>query len=106
MGQSQPPVTSNNNNNQFSDVTEFINDVYVYGKLYADISADIDFGDTVTFQNVVINNSLINSTFDSGPVDLDYLTVKQRLDVGVSGTVFTPYQPQMDIMDKDRLVVV
>ena len=87
-----PSYESNNNNNQFSDVTEFINDVYVYGKLYADISAgDIDFGDTVTFQNVVINNSLINlglSTF-TGPVDLDYLTVKQRLDVGVSGTVFT-----------------
>ena len=87
-----PDYESNNNNNQFSDVTEFINDVYVYGTLYADISAgDIDFGDTVTFQNVIINNSLLNlglSTF-TGPVDLDYLTVKQRLDVGVAGTVFT-----------------
>ena len=39
-----PDYESNNNNNQFSDVTEFINDVYVYGKLYADITAgDIDF---------------------------------------------------------------
>ena len=25
--------------NQFSQVTEFTNDVYVYGKLYADINA-------------------------------------------------------------------
>ena len=37
------PNYEDNNNNQFSEVTEFTNDVYVYGTLYADIFAkDID----------------------------------------------------------------
>ena len=34
-----PDYDSNNNINQYSDITEFIDDVYIYGKLYADISA-------------------------------------------------------------------
>ena len=39
------PNYEDNNNNQFSEVTEFTNDVYVYGKLYADI--DILEQDTI-----------------------------------------------------------
>ena len=41
--------------NQFSQVTEFATDVYVYGKLYADIEAGaIDFSgaDNLTFNGI------------------------------------------------------
>ena len=35
--------------NQFSNVTEFTNDVYVYGKLYANIEVgDIDFSESAS----------------------------------------------------------
>ena len=44
------PNYEDNNNNQFSEVTEFTNDVYVYGKLYADI--DILEQETISFNNV------------------------------------------------------
>ena len=47
------PNYEDNNNNQFSEVTEFTNDVYVYGKLYADI--DILEQDTISFNNVNID---------------------------------------------------
>ena len=41
--------------NQFSQISEFTNDVYVYGTLYADIFAkDIDFGDEVEFFDPVM----------------------------------------------------
>ena len=86
-----PDYDSNNNINQYSDITEFIDDVYIYGKLYADISAsDIDFGDTVIFEDVIINKSLTNngvSTF-IGNVDIEFLTVEHEFNVGTSGTVF------------------
>ena len=78
--------------NQFSQITEFTNDVYVYGKLYANIDASDVFGEgDVTLNNVSVKKDFFvsgSSTF-IGPVDMEYLTVKQRLDVGVGGTVFT-----------------
>ena len=86
-----PNYESNNNNNQFSDVTEFIDDVYIYGTLYADISAsDIDFGDSVIFKNVTITDSLNVSGISNftGDFDTDYLTVRHEFNVGTSGTVF------------------
>ena len=77
--------------NQFSQISEFTNDVYVYGTLYADIFAkDIDFGDEVKFTDLTVERNfrvLGLSTF-IGPVDMDYLTVYQQLNVGAIGTVF------------------
>ena len=78
--------------NQFSQITEFSNDVYVYGKLYANIEASDVFGDDkVELNDVEVKKNFFVSGFSTfiGPVDMDYLTVKQRLDVGVGGTVFT-----------------
>ena len=86
-----PDYESNNNINQYSDVTEFIDDVYIYGTLYADISAsDIDFGDSVNFKNVSISDSLnvTGITNFTGDFDVDYLTVRHEFNVGTSGTVF------------------
>ena len=79
--------------NQFSNVTEFTNDVYVYGKLYANIEVgDIDFSSSasVTFNSVTIQDDLFVSGFSTfiAPVDMDYLTVFHRHNVGASGTVF------------------
>mgnify|MGYP003298253694 FL=1 len=79
--------------NQFSQITEFTDDVYVYGKLYANIEAgDIDFSssDNVTFNSVTIQDDIFVSGFSTfiAPVDMDYLTVFHRHNVGASGTVF------------------
>ena len=79
--------------NQFSQATEFTDDVYVYGKLYANIEAgDIDFSssDNVTFNSITIQDDIFVSGFSTfiAPVDMDYLTVFHRHNVGASGTVF------------------
>ena len=79
--------------NQFSQVTEFATDVYVYGKLYADIEAGaVDFSgaDNLTFNGITINNDLFVSGLSTfiGAVDMEYLTVFQRHNVGAAGTVF------------------
>ena len=79
--------------NQFSNVTEFTNDVYVYGKLYANIEVgDIDFSSSasVNFNSVTIQDDLFVTGFSTfiAPVDMDYLTVFHRHNVGASGTVF------------------
>ena len=79
--------------NQFSQVTEFTTDVYVYGKLYADIEAGaVDFSgaDNITFNGVTIKNDLFVSGLSTfiGAVDMEYLTVYQRHNVGAAGTVF------------------
>ena len=70
--------------NQFSQVTEFTNDVYVYGKLYADINATDIFGnETVELENLIITNDLLVSgvsTFIEA-VDMNYLTVFHRHNV-------------------------
>ena len=47
--------------NQFGQITEFSDDVYIYGTLYTDIEAsDIDFTD-VDFDNATINENLFVS---------------------------------------------
>jgi len=97
------PVPSPNyeekDNNQFSQVTEFTNDVYVYGKLYADISSDdVVFDSDLELQSVSIKNNFNVTGFSTfyGPVDMDYLTVYQRLNVGSAGTVFVAISTTSD----------
>ena len=85
--------------NQFSQVTEFTNDVYVYGKLYADINASDVFTDqTVEFDGVKIKNDLFVSGLSTfiGAVDMDYLTVFHRHNVGAAGTVFVAISSTSD----------
>ena len=73
-----PDYESNNNINQYSDVTEFIDDVYIYGTLYADISAsDIDFGDSVNFKNVSNLNNL-KSNISKHNIKLEYLEIRNK----------------------------
>ena len=79
--------------NQFSQVTEFTDDVYVYGKLYANIEVgDIDFSTSsnVIFNGVTVQKDFFVTGFSTfiAPVDMDYLTVFHRHNVGASGTVF------------------
>ena len=85
--------------NQFSQVTEFTNDVYIYGKLYADINASDVFSDaTVEFNDVVIKKNLFVSgvsTFIEA-VDMNYLTVFHRHNVGAAGTVFVAISSTSD----------
>ena len=87
--------------NQFSQVTEFTNDVYVYGKLYADIEAGaVDFSgaDSLTFNSITINNDLFVTGLSTfiGAVDVEYLTVYQRHNVGAAGTVFVAISSTSD----------
>ena len=85
--------------NQFSQVTEFTNDVYVYGKLYADINASDVFGDeTVELSDLIVKNDLFvsgGSTFIQA-VDMEYLTVFHRHNVGAAGTVFVAISSTSD----------
>ena len=85
------PIPSNDNVNNFSQDAQFGGDVYVYGKLYADINASDVFGDeTVELSDLIINNDLFVSgvsTFIEA-VDMNYLTVFHRHNVGAAGTVF------------------
>ena len=102
------PVTNPNYDrddvNQFSQITEFTDDVYIYGTLYADIDAsDIDFGD-VDFEDVTINRNLIVSglstfigTSFNFDIETDYLTVFQRHNVGAAGTVFVAISSTSDL---------
>ena len=93
------PIPSNDESNIFSQDTQFGGDVYVYGKLYADINASDVFSDeTVEFNDVVIKKNLFVSgvaTFIE-VVDMDYLTVFQRLNVGAAGTVFVAISSTSD----------
>jgi len=86
------PEYESDDKNVVSQQTEFVDDVFIYGNLYADITGeDIIFDDNTTFGSVTIEDNLWVSGLSTfiGPVDIDYLTVKQRLDVGVGGTVLT-----------------
>ena len=85
--------------NQFSQISEFTNDVYVYGTLYADIFAkDIDFGDEVEFLDLKVkrNFTVLGLSTFVGPVDMDYLTVYQQFNVGSIGTVFVAISSTSD----------
>jgi len=77
--------------NQFSQISEFTNDVYIYGTLYADIyGRDIIFDDLTEFTDVLVerNFKVIGLSTFIGPVDMEYLTVHQQFNVGAIGTVF------------------
>ena len=84
----------------FNQKVEFYNDVYVYGDLYADIKGeDILFADDVELTSLTLNDNLFVSGFSTfiGPVDIDYLTVYQRHNVGASGTVFVAISSTSDL---------
>ena len=78
--------------NTIGNVTEFNNDVYVYGKLYADLVGGLTGdGGALEVDSLIVNN---NSTFNgdvrvNAEIDTDYLTVRHRLNVGLAGTIFT-----------------
>ena len=98
------PSYESDDNNQFSQTTEFLNDVYVYGKLYADIGYDDLIGsELLIFQNVQINKNLFVSglstfigTSTNYDINTDYLTVYQRHNVGAGGTVFVAISTTSD----------
>ena len=81
-----------------------MDDVYVYGTLYADIDAsDIDFTN-VEFEDVNINRNLIVSGLSTFigtsfhfDIETDYLTVFQRHNVGAAGTVFVAISSTSDL---------
>ena len=101
------PEYENDQVNAISGVTEFTNDVYVYGKLYADVfgsttgdSSNIDLGGSdLSLKNLFVSGV---STF-YGPVNMDYLTVYQRFNVGASGTVFTAISTSTDYTTGNRV---
>ena len=91
---------SNLDNNNIGNVTEFNNDVYVYGTLYADL-----FGNTSIEQgvNLDVNNLFVTgiATFNKDVFItngaegyFDYLTVNHRFNVGSAGTVFVAISSQ------------
>ena len=85
--------------NVFSQKTEFTDDVFVYGKLYADIDASDIFGDeTVEIKDLIVTNDLFVSGVSTfiEEVDMNYLTVFHRHNVGVAGTVFVAISSTSD----------
>ena len=95
----------NLDNNTIGNVTEFNNDVYVYGTLYADL-----FGNTSIEQglNLDVNNLFVTgiATFmddvfitNGAEAYADYLTVKHRFNVGSAGTVFVAISSQKGLDD-------
>ena len=92
-------------NNTIGNVTEFNNDVYVYGTLHADL-----FGNTSIEQgvNLDVNNLFVTgiATFNQdvfitngGEGYFDYLTVNHRFNVGSAGTVFVAISSQKGLDD-------
>jgi len=73
------------------------NDVYIYGNLDYDFTGDtLDLDEVRTNYLTVYRNSwfggivtFTDDVFIEGDLDLRYLLVRDRLDVGVAGTVFT-----------------
>ena len=86
------PHYDDQSQNRFHKVTEFSNDVYVHGKLYADLVGGLSGdGGSLTVDQLIVDNS---ATFNgdvrvNAELDADYLTVRHRLNVGVGGTVVT-----------------
>ena len=84
----------------FNRKVEFTDDVFIYGQLYADIdSQDITFADDQSFTSITIDDNLFVTGLSTffGPVDVDYLTVYQRHNVGASGTVFVAISSTSDL---------
>ena len=91
------PSFENTDVNHFSQPTEFANDVYVYGKLYADIDAsDVFTDETIEFNGLTVKKNFFVSGVSTfiGPVDMNFLTVFHRLNVGAAGTVFVAISSQ------------
>ena len=83
----------------FNRKVEFTDDVFIYGKLYTEIDAgDITFEDDQPFKSITINDNFFVSGFSTfiGPVDIDYLTVYQRHNVGAGGTVLVAISTTSD----------
>ena len=84
----------------FNRKVEFTDDVFIYGQLYADIdSQDITFADDQSFTSITIDDNLFVTGLSTfiGSVDIDYLTVYQRHNVGASGTVFVAISSTSDL---------
>ena len=84
----------------FNRKVEFTDDVFIYGKLYTEIDAgDITFEDNQPFKSITINDNFFVSGFSTfiGPVDIDYLTVYQRHNVGAAGTVLVAISTTSDL---------
>jgi len=76
------------------NVTEFNEDVYVYGTLYADVfgsALSVDNLENLTVGNLEVTGiaTFKDDVFIEAELYSEYLTVKQRLNVGVGGSVFT-----------------
>ena len=96
------PSFENNDVNHFSQPTEFANDVYVYGKLYADIDAsDVFTDESVEFNDLKVKRNFFVSGLSTfiGQVDMDFLSVFHRFNVGAAGTVFVAISSQKDADD-------
>tara|TARA_Y100001968_G_scaffold259059_1_gene246176 strand:+ start:4333 stop:7896 length:3564 start_codon:yes stop_codon:yes gene_type:complete len=80
-------------NYKVSNVSEFYNDVHVYGKLYADLVGAAAVQDVNDFQvenlRVTGVSTFYGDVFIDAELYSDYLTVKHRFNVGTGGTVFT-----------------
>ena len=77
---------------------EFTEDVFIYGKLYAALdSKDITFEEVQPFKSVRITENFSVSGFSTFfDADVDYLTVYQRHNVGLGGTVFVAISSTSD----------
>ena len=77
---------------------EFTEDVFIYGKLYAALdSKDITFEEVQHFKSVRITENFSVSGFSTFfDADVDYLTVYQRHNVGLGGTVFVAISSTSD----------
>ncbi len=76
--------------NHFTQKVEFADDVYIYGKLYADIDV-LSEGNVIFENDVTINKKLFVSggiTAD-GTSTFNCLVALDKFDVGLAGTVFT-----------------
>ena len=88
-------MTQLSNQNTWAGQSIF-EDVYIYGTLHYDFKGDAAFRNLELDTLKVLGNAeFLGLTTFYGDVDIranldtEYLTVKQRLDVGVGGTVFT-----------------
>ncbi len=80
-----PNVNVSGRQSYFNEDAKFFKDVYIYGKLYYDLSTNsitkinnVSVGGTSNFKGDV---------YIDGNLDVGILTVRKRLDVGIGGTV-------------------
>ena len=88
------PVPSPNideNSSVFTQRVEFNDDVFIYGKLYADIDAsDIFTESNITFSDVTVDNLISSGGISAdGTSTFQCLVAVDKFDVGIAGTVFT-----------------